>query len=69
MKKTMQIQGMMCHHCEMTVKKALEAIDGVENAEVSHEAGNAVLTLTHDVDNEVLKQAVQACDYSVTGIQ
>lgn len=69
MKKTMQIQGMMCHHCEMTVKKALEAIDGVENAEVSHEAGNAVLTLTHDVDNEVLKQAVQACDYQVTGIQ
>lgn len=69
MKKTMQIQGMMCHHCEMTVKKALEAIDGVENAEVSHEAGNAVLTLTHDVDNEVLKNAVQACDYSVTGIQ
>lgn len=69
MKKTMQIQGMMCHHCEMTVKKALEAIDGVENAEVSHEAGNAVLTLTHDVDNEVLKNAVQACDYQVTGIQ
>lgn len=69
MKKTLQIQGMMCHHCEMTVKKALEAIDGVENAEVSHEAGNAVLTLTHDVDNEVLKNAVQACDYQVTGIQ
>ena len=69
MEKTMQIQGMMCHHCEQTVKKALETLDGVKTAEVNYETGCAVITLSHDVADEVLKNAVEACDYSVTGIQ
>lgn len=65
MEKTMKIQGMMCAHCEMRVKKALEAIDGVESAVCSHKEGTAVLTLSHDVDDAVLKQAVEAQDYKV----
>ena len=68
MQKTLHIEGMMCPHCEATVKKALEALDGVAEAAVSHEAGTAVVTLTADVADEALRDAVQAKDYTVTGI-
>ena len=68
MKKTLHIDGMMCSHCEATVKKALEALDNVQSAEVSHEAGTAVVTLTADVPDAALTDAVQAKDYTVTGI-
>ena len=68
MTKTMHIEGMMCAHCEATVKKALEALDGVASADVSHEAGTAVVTLTQAVDDAALKAAVEAKDYTVTGI-
>ncbi len=68
MTKTMKIEGMMCGHCEATVKKALEAVDGVEEAEVSHEAGTAVVTLNAEVADDVLKKAVEDKDYKVTGI-
>ena len=69
MTKTMKIEGMMCKHCEARVKKALEAVEGVELAEVSHEAGTAVVTLKAPVDNSVLKAAVEAQDYPVLGIE
>lgn len=69
MTKTIHIEGMMCPHCEATVKKALEALDGVGSAAVSHEAGTAVVTLTADVADDVLKEAVEAKDYTVTGIE
>ena len=69
MEKTIRIEGMMCAHCEATVKKALEAIGGVENATVSHTAGTAVVSLSGDVANDVLKQAVEAKDYTVKGIE
>lgn len=69
MKKTMKIEGMMCSHCEASVKKALETIDGVESAEVSHEAGTAIVTMSKEVSNDVLKNAVEAKDYNVTGIE
>ena len=59
MKKEMKIEGMMCPHCEASVKKALEAIDGVELAEVSHKEGTAILTLSADVSDAVLKKAVE----------
>ena len=68
MTKTMTIEGMMCPHCEATVKKALLAIEGVEEAVVSHEAGTAVVTLAADVADETLKAAVEAKDYEVKGI-
>ena len=69
MKKTMKIEGMMCGHCEARVKKALEALDGVESAEVSHEKGTAIVTLKSDVSNDSLKQAVEAQDYKVVSIE
>ncbi|MST51766.1 heavy metal translocating P-type ATPase [Clostridiales Family XIII bacterium WCA-MUC-591-APC-3H] len=69
MEKTMNIEGMMCGHCEATVKKALEEVQGVESAEVSHEANKAVVTLSGDVSDDVLKQAVEAKDYKVLSIQ
>ena len=69
MTKTMKIEGMMCGHCEATVKKTLEAIEGVEGAEVSHENGTAVVTLAAEVADEVLKKAVEDKDYKVTGIE
>ena len=69
MTKTMKVEGMMCGHCEAAVKKALEAVAGVEAAEVSHEAGTAVVTLTAEVADDVLKNAVEAKDYKVTDIQ
>ena len=68
MTKTMKIEGMMCGHCEATVKKALEAIDGVNSAEVSHEAGTAVVELSEGVQDEVLKKAVEDKDYKVISI-
>ena len=69
MKKTMNIEGMMCGHCEATVKKALEALDGVEEAVVSHENGTAVVSMTKEVSDEVLTQTVEDKDYKVTGIK
>ena len=69
MTKTMKIEGMMCGHCEKRVKKVLEAIDGVESAEVSYEAGTAVVTLSSDVADDVLKKAVEDQDYTVKGIE
>ena len=69
MEKTMKIEGMMCGHCEATVKKALEAVDGVASAEVSHTAGTAVVTLSKPVDSAVLKKAVEDKDYKVTSIE
>ena len=69
MKKTMKINGMMCGHCEARVKKALEAVEGVQEAVVSHEAGNAVVTLSSDVADEVLKKAVEDQDYEVVSVE
>ena len=69
MTKTMKIEGMMCGHCEAAVKKALEALDGVASAEVSHEKGSAVVTLEKDVDNAVLTKAVEDKDYKVVSVQ
>ena len=69
MTKTIKIEGMMCGHCEAAVKKALEALDQVETAEVSHEAGTAVVTLNSKISDDVLKKAVEEKDYTVTGIE
>ena len=68
MTKTMKIEGMMCMHCEATVKKALEKLEGVASAEVSHEAGTAVVTLDGEVADEALKAAVEDRDYTVVSI-
>lgn len=69
MKKTLNVEGMMCGHCEARVKKALEALPEVDEAVVSHEAGTAIVTLNAEVADDVLKNAVEAQDYKVTGIQ
>ena len=69
MKKTLKVEGMMCGHCEARVKKALEALPEVDKAVVSHEAGTAIVTLNAEVADDVLKNAVEAQDYKVTGIQ
>ena len=69
MEKTLEITGMMCGHCEMAVKKALEAVDGVESADVSHEKGTAVVTLSKEVSDDVLKKTVEDKDYTVTNIK
>lgn len=69
MEKTLEITGMMCGHCEMAVKKALEAVDGVESADVSHEKGTAVVTLSKEVSNDLLKKTVEDKDYTVTSIK
>lgn len=68
MTKTMKIEGMMCGHCEARVKKTLEALAGVDSAEVSHEAGTAVVTLNEEVSDDVLKKAVEDQDYKVLEI-
>ncbi|MBQ9365860.1 MAG: heavy metal translocating P-type ATPase, partial [Schwartzia sp.] len=68
MKKTIRIEGMTCSHCEATVKKALEKIDGVTEAVVSHESGTADVTMTKDVANDVLKKAVEDKDYTVLSV-
>lgn len=69
MEKTLKIEGMMCGHCEARVKKCLEALPEVESAEVSHEAGTAVVTLQREITDEVLKKTVEEQDYKVTGIE
>lgn len=69
MEKTMNIEGMMCGHCEATVKKALESLDGVTEAAVSHEQGTAVVTMDHEVADDVLKKAVEDKDYVVKSIR
>ena len=69
MKKTMTIEGMMCEHCEATVQKALEALDGVASAKASHKKGTAVVKLDSEVSDDVLKKAVEDKDYKVTGIK
>ena len=68
MEKTMTIEGMMCAHCEMNVKKALEAIDGVSSADVSHEKGEAHVILSSEVSDEILKKAVEEKDYKVVSV-
>lgn len=69
MTKTINIEGMMCGHCEASVKKALEEVNGVTEAVVSHEKGTAIVTLSSDVADDVLKKAVEDRDYTVTGIE
>jgi Cu2+-exporting ATPase len=69
MTKTLKIEGMMCGHCEAHVKKALESLEGVEQATASHEAKNAVITLSKEVDTDVLKKAVEEAGYEFKGIE
>ena len=69
MTKTMKIEGMMCGHCEARVKKCLEALEGVTEAVVSHEAGTAMLTLSGEVNDEVLKKTVEEQDYQVISVE
>ena len=69
MKKTMKIEGMMCAHCQARVKKALEAVDGVLSAEVSHETGTAVVLLARELPGETLRAAVEAQDYRVLSVE
>ena len=69
MEKTMKIEGMMCGHCEARVKKALEALPQVTEAQVSHEAGTAVVKLNAEVSNEELTKAVEEQDYKVTSVE
>ena len=69
MEKTLKIEGMMCGHCEMHTKKALEALDGVTEASVSHKTGTAIVTLEKDISDDILKQAVADQGYQVTDIQ
>ena len=69
MEKTLKIEGMMCGHCEMHVKKALEALDGVKKTEVSHKTGTAVVTLAKEISDDVLKKSVADQGYQVTDIQ
>ncbi len=69
MKKTLKVEGMMCMHCEARVKKALEAIPGVDSAVADHTAGTAVVTMSAPVEDEVLRAAVEAQDYKVLGVE
>jgi Cu2+-exporting ATPase len=69
MTKTVKIEGMMCMHCEAAVKKALEALSQVDEAAVSHEAGEAILTLNDDISNETIKETVEALEYKVVGVE
>ena len=69
MEKTMNIEGMMCGHCEARVKKCLEALAQVDEAVVSHESGTAVVKLNAEIADDVLRQTVEEQDYQVTGIQ
>ena len=69
MTKTVKINGMMCGHCEMHVKKALEALDGVQSAEASHEKGTAVLQLSGSVSAEAVKAAVTEAGYEYIGME
>lgn len=69
MEKTLKIDGMMCEHCEMHVKKALEALDGVKSADVSHKANTAVVTMEKEISDDILKKAVVDQGYQVIDIQ
>ena len=69
MTKTMKIEGMMCGHCEARVKKTLEKLEGVAEAKVSHKEGTAILTLSAEVADEVLRQVIEDQDYTVLGIE
>ena len=69
MKETVKIEGMMCGHCEAAVKKSLEALDGVERAEVSHETGTAVLTLSKEIADADVRKAVEDTDYKFVSIE
>ncbi|HCK87250.1 MAG TPA: Cu2+-exporting ATPase, partial [Erysipelotrichaceae bacterium] len=69
MEKTVRIEGMMCEHCEASVKKALEKIDGIESATASHTAGTAVITLSKDVDEALIKEAIEDRDYKYLGME
>jgi Cu2+-exporting ATPase len=69
MKKTVKVEGMMCPHCEASVKKALEAIDGIDEAIVSHEKGTAEITLSKDVAADVIQKAIEDRDYKFCGIE
>ena len=69
MEKTIKIEGMMCGHCETTVKKALEALDGVESAVVSHENGTAVVTLAKEISTDVFKKVIEDKDFTFIGIE
>ena len=69
MEKTLKIEGMMCGHCEATVKKALEAMEGVESAEVSHEKGTAVVALTKEIDADVFKKIIEDKDFKFIGME
>ena len=68
MTRTLKVEGMMCMHCEARVKKALEAVPGVESAVADHTAGTAVVTLRESVADDLLREAVEAQDYRVLGI-
>ena len=67
--KTVNIKGMMCPHCEATVKKALEGLDGIESAVVSHDAGTAVITMSKEVSEDVIKAAIEEKDFEYVSIQ
>ncbi len=69
MTKKIKIEGMMCQHCEARVKKALEAVEGVVSAAADHNSGYATVQLERDVENDVLKKAVEDQDYEVLGIE
>ena len=69
MKKVMKIEGMMCGHCEASVKKALESLDQVDQALVSHEKGTAEVILHAEIDNAVLKKTVEDKDYTVISVE
>ncbi|MGN1051870.1 MAG: heavy-metal-associated domain-containing protein, partial [Candidatus Scatosoma sp.] len=69
MEKTLKIEGMMCGHCEARVKKALETLDGVKTAEVSHKTGTAVVSLEKEIPDDALMQAVADQGYQVNGIR
>ena len=68
MNKTMKIEGMMCGHCEAAVKKALESLEQVDKAEVSHSEGTAYVTLNAEISDEILKNQVESQDYKVIEI-
>ena len=69
MTTVINVNGMMCEHCEATVKKALEALDGVESAEVNHEAGTAILEESKPVDEAAIKAAIEDRDYEFVSLE
>ena len=69
MEKTLKIEGMMCGHCEATVKKALEALEGVESAVVSHESGTATVTLSGEVSEDIFRKTIEDKDFTFIGME